>query len=350
MQDPESLMQRCLQLAELGSGQTAPNPLVGAVLAYGDQIIGEGYHTRYGAAHAEVECLQNIAPAYHHLIPAATLYVSLEPCCHHGKTPPCTDLILRSGIKKVVIATTDPFPAVNSGGVRLLREAGVEVQVGLLEKASRWMNRRFFTFHQQHRPYIILKWAQTIDGMMGSLATERWMISNTLSQRQLHQWRSEEQAILVGYRTAILDNPSLTTRLVPGKNPLRMVIDPKNELPAHLTVFQDGLPVVIFNQQEDGVQGAVVRFKLEDKDWMESLFTYCRRHQIQSILVEGGRATLLHFLQQGCWDEIRRITNLNWRGVTGIPAPDISNYPSPAETYHLDNDKVEIIYRMPISL
>lgn len=347
-QDAIALMQRCLQLAEMGKGQTAPNPLVGAVLAYGDQIIGEGYHTQYGAAHAEVDCWQNVAPAHHHLIPASTLYVSLEPCCHHGKTPPCTDLILRSGIKKVVVATTDPFPAVNSGGIRLLREAGIEVQVGLLEQESRWMNRRFFTFHQQHRPYIILKWAQTSDGFMGGATSERWMISNELSQRQLHQWRSEEQAILVGYRTALLDNPSLTTRLVPGKNPLRMVIDPTNALPPHLNIFQDGLPVVIFNNQEDGQQGAVSRVKMENEDWTESLFAYCRRHQIQSILVEGGRNTLLHFLQQGCWDEIRRITNLKKGGIAGIAAPDITKYPSASETYLMDSDRVEIIYRSPI--
>lgn len=345
MQEQESLMQRCLQLAELGKGQTAPNPLVGAVLAYRDKIIGEGYHARYGAAHAEVDCLQNVAPVHHHLIPAATLYVSLEPCCHHGKTPPCTDLILRSGIKKVVVATTDPFPAVNSGGIRVLREAGVEVQVGMLETESRWMNRRFFTFHQQQRPYIVLKWAQTYDGFLGGETSERWLISNELSQRQLHQWRSEEQAILVGYRTALLDDPSLTTRLVPGKNPLRMVIDPKNALPAGLTIFQDGLPVVIFNELEDGRQGVVSRVKVEDKDWKEGIFTYCRQHQIQSILVEGGRATLLYFLHQGCWDEIRRVTNLNLRGNTGVPAPAIPNHTTPAETYFLDNDKVEIIYR-----
>lgn len=343
--DSSECMQRCLQLAELGKGQTAPNPLVGAVLAYRDKIIGEGYHARYGAAHAEVDCLQNVAPVHHHLIPAATLYVSLEPCCHHGKTPPCTDLILRSGIKKVVVATTDPFPAVNSGGIRVLREAGVEVQVGMLENESRWMNRRFFTFHQQQRPYIVLKWAQTYDGFLGGETSERWLISNELSQRQLHQWRSEEQAILVGYRTALLDDPSLTTRLVPGKNPLRMVIDPKNALSAGLTIFQDGLPVVIFNELEDGRQGVVSRVKVEDKDWKEGIFTYCRRHQIQSILVEGGRATLLYFLQQGCWDEIRRVTNLNLRGNTGVPAPAIPNHTTPAETYFLDNDKVEIIYR-----
>lgn len=342
-QDSFQYMQRCLQLARLGLGKTAPNPMVGAVLVQGDRIIGEGYHVRAGDAHAEVACLKNVLPIDRNLIPEATLYVSLEPCCHHGKTPPCTDLIINSGIKKVVVASSDPFPAVSGGGIKILREAGVEVEVGILEEAAQKLNRRFFTFHQQHRPYIILKWAQTQDGYIGGISGESWKISNEWSRRLVHQWRSEEQAILIGYRTALNDNPALTTRLVPGKHPLRLVIDPMNQLPSHLQIFNDHLPVVLFTTRQPAVKGLITYIQYEPAQLMETIFAYCQSHSIQSVLVEGGAATLNLFLQSGYWDEIRRITALDLVKGKGTPAPAVDIL-SATETFLLQNDRVDIFY------
>lgn len=342
-QDSTLCMRRCLQLAELGLGQTAPNPMVGAILVHGDRIIGEGYHLRAGAAHAEVDCLQHVLPEDVRLIPEATLYVSLEPCCHHGKTPPCTDLIIRSGIKRVVIASSDPFPAVSGGGIRLLREAGIEVEVGILENEARKLNRRFFTFHQQHRPYVILKWAQTNNGFLGGASGERWKISNEWSQRLVHQWRSQEQAILIGYRTALNDDPSLTTRLVPGKNPLRMVVDPLHHLPSHLQIFNDHLPVVIFTAIQQVESDLITYVQYESSQLIDSIFKYCETHAIQSLLVEGGTATLELFLQSGYWDEIRRITASDLEKGNGTYAPVISDI-KPDETFMLQNDRIDIFY------
>jgi diaminohydroxyphosphoribosylaminopyrimidine deaminase/5-amino-6-(5-phosphoribosylamino)uracil reductase len=336
-------MQRCLQLAQLGSGLTAPNPMVGAVLVYEDKIIGEGYHARYGGVHAEVDCLQRVLPENKQLIPSSTLYVSLEPCCHHGKTPPCTDLILQAQIKKVVVAAADPFPAVNSGGIRRLQAAGVEVELGLLEKESRWLNRRFFTFHEKHRPYIMLKWAQTKLGYMGGLKGERWQISNTMTQRMVHQWRCEAQSILVGYRTALLDDPKLTTRLVPGNNPLRFVIDPHGDLPQHLQVFRDGEPTIVFNQKEHRQSEAVTWWKYTGDTIFESMVAYCRTHAIQSILVEGGSATIQSFLAAGHWDEIRRITSPDREYKVGIAAPDMRGL-KPQVSYLNKDDLLDIFY------
>ncbi len=337
-------MERCLQLAIQGCGQVAPNPMVGAVLVHEGKIIGEGYHARYGDVHAEVACLQQVSPENTHLIPSSTLYVSLEPCCHRGKTPPCTDLILRSGIKKVVVATADPFPSVNGGGIRLLREAGIEVEVGLLEKKGRDINRRFISFQKNKRPYIILKWAQTSNKLIGGLGWRRWHISNALSQRLVHQWRSEEQAILVGFQTAYMDNPALTTRLVPGKNPLRMVIDPWNELPQGLQMFNDGLPTIIFNKSIDYLDGTLKRIRYNLQNPVPGVYKFSREHKIQSILVEGGLRTLEAFLYGNSWDEIRTITASHASNLPGTPAPDIS-YLQPVETFYLDTDRIDIYRR-----
>lgn len=343
-QDDAFYMDRCLHLARQGCGHVAPNPMVGAVLVYEGKIIGEGYHARYGDVHAEVACLQQVSPENTHLIPSSTLYVSLEPCCHKGKTPPCTDLILQSGVKKVMVATADPFPSVKGGGIRLLREAGVEVEVGLLEKKAMDINRRFFSFYENNRPYTILKWAQTSNHLIGGLGSKRWHISNSLSQRLVHQWRTEEQAILVGFRTAYEDNPVLTNRLVPGKNPLRMVIDPRNELPQYLQMFNDGLPTIVFNTYFEKLDGLVKKIKYEPEDVLVCINKYSLQHQIQSILVEGGLRTLELFLENNHWDEIRTITAGHSPDLSGIPAPDIS-YLQPIETFYLDEDRIDIYLR-----
>jgi diaminohydroxyphosphoribosylaminopyrimidine deaminase/5-amino-6-(5-phosphoribosylamino)uracil reductase len=321
MQDPEKYMFRCCHLALTGEGRVAPNPLVGAVLVYEDQIIGEGYHTRFGAPHAEVECLQNVPVHLRQFIPLATLYVNLEPCCHFGKTPPCTDLIIQSGIRKVVLANHDPFPKVQGGGIRILRAAGIEVVTNILAEEGRWLNRRFFSFQEQRRPYIILKWAQTQNGIIGLMQAQRLIISNEVSQRRVHTWRSEEAAILVGYRTALADNPSLTTRLVPGNNPVRLVVDPKRALPGHLQLFQGGPPTVLFNQQSEAPIGKATARKYAGTDWIKGVMDYCLEANIQSVLVEGGAATIQAFISSGYWNEIRRITNTALHPSEGVSAP-----------------------------
>lgn len=221
----EFYMQRCLELAAMGAGQVAPNPMVGAVLVHQGRIIGEGYHRQYGQAHAEVNCVNSVAEEERSLIPLATMYVSLEPCAHHGKTPPCADLIVAQGIKQVVIGCMDTFSAVAGKGIEKLEKAGIKVETGVLEAECRQINRRFFTFHEQQRPYIVLKWAQSRNGLVAGAGGVPVRISNKYSDRLVHKWRSEEMGILAGTRTAINDNPRLNNRLWTGKDPVRIIID-----------------------------------------------------------------------------------------------------------------------------
>ncbi len=240
----ESFMHRCLELARLGAGYVAPNPMVGAVLLHEGRIIGEGWHKEYGKAHAEVNCINAVKESERQFISQSTLYVSLEPCAHHGKTPPCTDLIIRHKIPRVVIGCRDSFKEVDGKGIEKLKAAGIEVETAVLEQECRELNKRFFTFHTKQRPYIILKWAQTSDGFIAPLIppkvgisepqTQRLFISNEYSNILVHQWRSEEAAIMVGTNTALLDNPELTTRLWPGPSPVRLVIDLNLRLPDSL--------------------------------------------------------------------------------------------------------------------
>jgi diaminohydroxyphosphoribosylaminopyrimidine deaminase/5-amino-6-(5-phosphoribosylamino)uracil reductase len=268
------------------------------------------------------------------------LYVNLEPCCHFGKTPPCTDLIIQSGIKKVVVANTDPFPKVSGGGIRILQAAGIEVIIGILANEGRWLNRRFFTFHEQHRPYIILKWAQSQNGFIGSLQGGRMLISNEISQRKVHAWRAEEAAILVGYRTAKADNPALTTRLVSGKNPVRLVVDPKRALSSELQIFQGAAPTVLLNEQSAAPIGEAIAFRYSGTDWIKGVIDYCWEAKLQSVLVEGGAATIQACIHSGCWDEIRRITNTILHPSTGVSAPKIPSLQAFRKESIL-NDKIE---------
>jgi diaminohydroxyphosphoribosylaminopyrimidine deaminase/5-amino-6-(5-phosphoribosylamino)uracil reductase len=263
-------MHRCLELAKLGAGYVAPNPMVGAILVNDGRIIAEGWHQQYGGPHAEVNCIASVKEEDKELIPQSTLYVSLEPCVHHGKTPPCTDLIIQHQIKKVVIGCRDPFKEVDGKGIEKLKAAGVEVELAdrLLAYECKNINKRFFTFHTKQRPYIILKWAQTADGKMAPSPPEgeaspnpseggasRLLISNEYSNRLVHKWRSEEAAILVGTNTALLDNPELTTRLWTGPSPIRLVVDMGLKLPSSLKIFDQQVRTIIFNtvkQEEDG--------------------------------------------------------------------------------------------------
>lgn len=318
----EACMQRCLTLARAGAGWVAPNPLVGAVLVYQDRILAEGYHHRYGEAHAEVDCLQRVAEADKSLIPQSTLYVSLEPCAHFGKTPPCADRILVEGIRKVVIGTRDPFPAVNGKGIEKLEKAGVEVIVGVLEKECRELNQRFFTFHEKKRPYIILKWARSADGWIGGTGPERVFISGPIARQRLFQWRAEEAVILVGTRTALLDDPQLTNRLGSGPQPFRAVVDLDLSLPRTLRLFDGEIPTLIFNTRQQAEEGNLLFRKVSGKEHLiPEILDHLYALQKTSLLVEGGSRLLQSFIDQGLWDEARVITNESLYLDAGTPAP-----------------------------
>ncbi|HSN08639.1 MAG TPA: bifunctional diaminohydroxyphosphoribosylaminopyrimidine deaminase/5-amino-6-(5-phosphoribosylamino)uracil reductase RibD [Hanamia sp.] len=337
MSNEEKYMSRCIQLAKLGAGNVAPNPMVGAVLVYNDRIIGEGYHKKYGEAHAEVNCINNVPAEQKSLIEKSTMYVSLEPCSHFGKTPPCSNLIIQQKIKKVVIGCRDIYEEVDGRGIEKLRNAGLEVITGVLEDESRELNKRFFTFHQQKRPYIILKWAQSANGKIGSEHGERLFISNEYTNRIVHKWRSEEAGILVGANTALKDDPSLTTRLWKGKNPVRIVIDPHLKLPASLKIFTDESKTIIYNLIKNSSEKNIEYIQIRPDNLLESLVSSLYESDIQSILVEGGAKTLQSFIDQNLWDEARVITNGEMIIEEGVNAPAMKNFDLvQQETYFSD--------------
>jgi diaminohydroxyphosphoribosylaminopyrimidine deaminase/5-amino-6-(5-phosphoribosylamino)uracil reductase len=303
-------MHRCLELASFGSGHVSPNPMVGAVLVHNDRIIGEGYHQKYGHAHAEVNCINSVRQEDRELISKSTLYVSLEPCAHFGKTPPCSDLIIKHEIPKCIIGCRDPFKEVDGKGIEKLRAAGLDVELGILEHECKELNKRFFTFHTKHRPYIIFKWAQTADGMLSSGGEKRLLISNEYSNRLVHKWRSAEAAILVGTNTALLDNPALTTRSWAGPSPIRLVLDMNLRLPSSLRIFNEEAKTIIFNSAKHEEKGNLLYYQLKKEDniihqMMDALY----KLNIQSILVEGGAKLLQSFIDEGLWDEARIISN-----------------------------------------
>jgi diaminohydroxyphosphoribosylaminopyrimidine deaminase/5-amino-6-(5-phosphoribosylamino)uracil reductase len=326
-------MWRCLELARLGAGHTAPNPMVGAVLVYEDRVIGEGYHQLYGKAHAEVNCVNSVKEEDVPLISKATIYVSLEPCAHYGKTPPCADLILAKGIPKVVVGCRDPFPEVNGKGIEKLRAAGVEVTVGVLEAECTRLNKRFFTFNTLHRPYVLLKWAQSANGRIagaGSYAgagAGRVLISNEYTNRLVHKWRSEEAAILVGTRTALADDPSLTVRLWNGPDPIRLVIDKELQLPASLRLFDGKVKTIVFNMLRHEEGENLFYYQLaNDNSLVHQIGQALYQLKIQSVLVEGGARLLQSFIDEGYWDEARVITNNELELPGGLPAPELSGF------------------------
>ncbi|MEO9020605.1 MAG: bifunctional diaminohydroxyphosphoribosylaminopyrimidine deaminase/5-amino-6-(5-phosphoribosylamino)uracil reductase RibD [Ginsengibacter sp.] len=325
MSSAEQYMNRCLQLAKLGAGNVAPNPMVGAVLVYDDIIIGEGYHEKYGGAHAEVNCLKSVKNENRSLIAESTMYVSLEPCSHYGKTPPCADLIIKNKIKKVVIGIQDIYKEVSGAGIQKLQDSGAEVLTGVLENECRDLNKRFFTFHQKQRPYIILKWAQSANGKIGSLDGGRVLISNGYSNRLVHKWRSEEASILVGTNTVLKDNPSLTTRLWNGNNPVRIVIDRELKLSSDLKIFDNEADTVIFNSLKNTTEGNIRFIRTNDKILLPEILHSMYELRIQSVLIEGGTKTLQSFIDAGLWDEARIITNEDLIIENGIGAPQITN-------------------------
>lgn len=321
----EHYMSRCVQLAKLAAGSVAPNPMVGAVLVYENKIIGEGFHKKYGEPHAEVNCINNVSDENKGLIENSTLYVSLEPCSHYGKTPPCADLVIQKKIPRVIIGCKDIFKEVAGKGIQKLNDAGIETMVGVLEKECAELNKRFFTFHQKHRPYIILKWVQTANGKIGEKA-ERVLISNDYSNRLVHKWRSEEAAILVGTHTAEQDNPSLTTRLWQGKNPVRIIIDKELRLPSALSLFNGEAKTIIFNLSKETTEKNLVFKKLEADGFTGKLIQSLFEMNIQSVLIEGGAKTLQHFINEGLWDEARVITNEKLIIENGIVAPEMKHF------------------------
>lgn len=326
MNDDEKYMDRCIQLAKLGAGSAAPNPMVGAVLIFENKIIGEGYHQKYGEAHAEVNCINNVDEKDKLLIEKSTLYVSLEPCAHHGKTPPCADLIIENKIKKVVIGCQDIYKEVAGKGIEKLQNAGVEVITGILEKECKDLNKRFFTFHQKQRPYIILKWAQSVNGKIGSNTNQRILISNDYSNRVVHKWRSEEAAILIGTNTALIDNPLLTTRFWNGNNPVRIVIDKELKLPLTARLFSKETNTFVFNFLKNSIEENLNFVKIDSEKPLQEMLHSLYQLNIQSILVEGGAKTLQSFIDADFWDEARVITNEKMVIENGIAAPEMKDF------------------------
>jgi diaminohydroxyphosphoribosylaminopyrimidine deaminase/5-amino-6-(5-phosphoribosylamino)uracil reductase len=320
--------------------------MVGSVIVHDGTIIGEGYHRHYGGPHAEVNAVNSVKDAS--LLPFSTLYVNLEPCSHTGKTPPCADMIVRSGIRHVVIGTPDPNPLVAGNGIRKLEEAGIMVTCNILVEKCKYLNRRFFTYFTLKRPFVILKWAQTLDGFIdiervnGDSTGPNW-ISNDISRMIVHEWRSEEQAILVGTNTALLDNPRLNVREWPGKSPVRLVIDRKLRLPKTLYLFDNSYKTVVFNDMTDR-QEQETRYKRLDfsRDIIPQMMSWLYTQGVQSLLVEGGRQLLESFINSGCWDESRVFTGKKNFG-SGIAAPAITDVEP--ESYFVREDVLRVYRR-----
>lgn len=327
---------RCVELARNGEYYVAPNPMVGAVLVNpaDDTIFAEGWHHRYGEGHAEVECFRaadaKMAGLSEDAISAMyggfTLYVSLEPCSHYGKTPPCADLIIKKGVKRVVIGCLDPNPQVAGRGVQKLRDAGIEVTVGVEEQACRELNKRFLCLHEKHRPYVILKWAQTADGFVDFIRKDGTplVISTPVTKQLVHKMRAENMAIMVGTRTALLDNPSLLTTRWPGRNPVRIVLDRHHRIPKDAKIFSDDAPTIVYD---------------ECTEWTFILSDLAQRN-IHSVMVEGGTTLLKHILETDIWDEM----HIEVAPVTigeGVPAPDVK---LPDSYEEVDGSKLYTIY------
>ena len=340
LEQDNKYIRRCLELAQNGNGFVAPNPMVGAVLVYNDVIIGEGYHEIYGGPHAEVNCLNSVKPDDRDKINQSTLYVNLEPCNHFGKTPPCTELILKNNIKKVVIGTTDLHQLVSGKGIKRLEENGVETHVGVLEKECRQLNEVFFNFHLNKRPFITLKWAESNDGFIGK-PNENIRISNDLTQRHAHQLRAYNMAILVGKNTVITDNPSLNTRYFPGKNPIVCIIDSNLEIPSSQKLFGEAKRIFIYNLQKTETIENVSYVGLNNKrDLVTQVCEHLYREQITNLLVEGGSITLQHFIDNNLWD--KAIIYKSFKNISnGIFSPIIKGHR--VETFNLDDNKVETL-------
>lgn len=328
MTKQEIVLLRAIQLAKLGAGSVSPNPMVGAVITHQGKIIGEGYHQKYGEAHAEVNAIADVFLKHENaveLLKEAIIYVTLEPCAHFGKTPPCSDLIIQHQIPEVVIGCTDPFSKVNGKGIEKLQNAGIKVTTGVLEQECLALNKRFFTRVEKQRPYIILKWAQTLNGYFATKDGPQKWISGKEAKMLVHQWRSEEDCVLVGKRTAEIDNPQLNVRLVEGKNPKRAVIDRDLKLDKKLHLFDNSIETFVFNKALTDVKENVKYISIEDFDFFlpQYLLYQLYLQDIQSVIVEGGIKTLEMFISAGLWDEARILVSpIAWED--GLKAPEIN--------------------------
>ncbi|MFC6268393.1 bifunctional diaminohydroxyphosphoribosylaminopyrimidine deaminase/5-amino-6-(5-phosphoribosylamino)uracil reductase RibD [Frigoriflavimonas asaccharolytica] len=318
MKEEDIYIGRCIQLAKKALGNTYPNPLVGAVIIHDGKIIGEGYHKKAGEPHAEINAINSVEVLS--LLPESTIYVSLEPCAHFGKTPPCALKLKEIGFKKVVIGCRDSHGKVDGKGIEILKNAGIEVQSGILEKECRDLNKRFFCFHEKKRPYIILKWAQSADGFLDKdfLPTA---IGNSLTKQFVHQLRSEEHAILVGTNTAIVDNPSLTTREIEGRNPTRILLDFDLKVSKDSEIFNNEAPTLVFNQIKNEEIGNLKFIKIEKENLLQNLLQKLYEEQIQSVIIEGGSYTLQKFINENLWDETIIIKNNELLVENGTKAP-----------------------------
>lgn len=340
----EYFMKCCLDLAENCLGKTYPNPIVGAIIVYKNKIIGKGWHEKAGEHHAEINAISDVKDKS--LLSKSTLYVNLEPCSHHGKTPPCVDTIKKFSIPKVVIGSIDPNPKVSGNGIKLLQKSGCIVKYDVLSKETDFVNRRFFTYNQKKRPYIILKWAKTADNYIAPISEEKksrnvFWISNTFSRKIVHKWRSQEAAVLVGVQTIINDNPKLTNRLSEGNNPLRLVFDPNNRTPPNSSIIKDKEPTIFFNKEKeiDLVNGK--KYVIIKPFSIKKFFVFCYKNEIQSIIIEGGNKTLQKFIDLGYWDEARVFTSTK-KIKEGVSSPNINKNISYSK--NIKGDKLDFYF------
>ncbi len=320
MTSDQLFMMRALELARLGIGQVSPNPRVGCVVVHDGKIIGEGWHKKYGEAHAEVNAINDVKDPS--LLKESTVYVTLEPCSHFGKTPPCADLLIRHQVKKVVIANVDSNPLVGGKGIEKLKAAGIEVGVGVLEKEAHELNIRFFTTIEKQRPYIILKWAHTADGFISRTNYDSKWISNEYSRQLVHQWRTEEDAVLVGTKTAAHDNPKLNVRDWTGRNPVRIVIDRFLRLNKNLHLFDGTQKTICYNVMKHEEHPNLSLIRLDEDNFIANLIHDLHKQKIQSVIIEGGAQTLSFFIDSGLWDEARIFESPRTFGA-GIKSPGI---------------------------
>jgi diaminohydroxyphosphoribosylaminopyrimidine deaminase/5-amino-6-(5-phosphoribosylamino)uracil reductase len=341
----ETVLSRAIELAKLGIGSVSPNPMVGAVIIHQGKIIGEGYHQKYGEAHAEVNAINDVFKKHINapeLLKEATIYVTLEPCAHFGKTPPCADLIIKNQIPRAVIGCRDPFAKVNGMGIQKLKDAGIEVIVGVLEQECIALNKRFFTSIAKQRPYIILKWAQTADGFFASNNHLQKWISSSQAKQLVHQWRAEEDCILIGKNTALIDNPQLNVRLATGKNPIRAIVDKNLTLPKTLHVFDNSIKTLVFNKNISNVIGNTYYIGIEDFDYFLPQYILYQMYlqDIQSVIIEGGVKLLQSFINCNLWDETRIFTApIHWG--EGLLAPSIKG--NIAERVNIGEDQLTIL-------
>jgi diaminohydroxyphosphoribosylaminopyrimidine deaminase/5-amino-6-(5-phosphoribosylamino)uracil reductase len=336
MEMDEFYMQRCIDLARIGEGNVAPNPMVGAVIVYDGKLIGEGFHQKYGEAHAEVNAVNSVVDKS--LLSKSTIYVSLEPCAHFGKTPPCADLIVKSNFKRVVIGCFDSYAEVSGNGIQKIKNAGIECEIGVLENECKELNKRFFTFHDKKRPYVILKWAQTKDGFFDVIRDDSEKGANWISSPEtkvlVHKWRSVEQSILVGKNTVLIDNPTLTVREISGKNPTRIVLDSHLSICETANVFNLESKTIILNLQKNGKQGNVEWIKISNMK-VETILNCLYNANIQSVFIEGGVSTHQSFIESNCWDEARVIVGESIFNE-GLKAPVLSVIPSSSFSFSSD--------------